>query len=1132
MNSRPAIAVVIATKDRPHLLRERALASVAGQTRSPDSVIVVDDSSRELRSMNREFVDTLRIPDCRVAYLENARTEGASGSWNTGIDHVLAEAAAADRVFVAILDDDDAWHPAYLHQCEVAAREAELDMVAADMNRIEGSATPAAVQEAPNELRADAFLVGNPGIQGSNIFARLNVLLAAGGFDEALPSTTDRDLCIRIADLGWVRYGRIPKALVDHYAETDRKRLSTRGSDSKILGLDGFWRKHSGRMSHDQRHAFSHRALTLFGWTAPADPYFPLDPGSPDEQRVALVLGVKATGEDPAHLLEIARVLGGCRDRALVGLNVVLCGNEDRKAEGPYDLRDAAAMLRDAGISTFCFTAERQRDLGAAVLACCTAVAEAGIGSEIWLVAAGFRADGPPGESIATVLRWLGAERMERNDVASHPSSVGAAAAIRRWVTDERIVTAEHRVRRRYSPTRLRLLGCGSEAVVFTDDTRVYKCIDYWKARVPASRIGFLEKQVGRWIDHPGLYALREVTEDGRFVILSYDYEASTPFLGGHEEGMLALLDSCTSAGVVCNNIHPKNLVVTDGGARLIDYGSDIRPWSRLGFEHMARRAFLTCWHAAHPGLPELMRRALSEDGLPELAGYPAFRARAADPPCARRSSRTNAIKEAPPHPPLTLYVGVITSDPRTLVPLVRGLRELAIDPSIARLVLVVLDNASPASELERVIGDARQDGLAVAVVDVDRQMEDVREGRFGGAFRERAASVVGIAAARTMLQRYLGALMAEDGGSFGWVLDDDMRIDERAKAYLRWLPAFRAQGVDVLFGAYEGASPNPPLNGLRVQLVDLFHNLLWLQGLPPAAVLPDRSRENAIVRSRFPDYYYDLSRKHTAHLEFPLWIEPIVDGETVAEARIRLVAEAEGILSGAALTRPILPSMPSDPVSAAVNSVNRGGCTFVLNARALTETPNTITQVDGREARRSDMVWAIVNRHYRGMNVKAVAFPVLHVNRGTGSLRLDVHKVQSEVVGSALYAALTDFLMSVPGHELNFSAQDVLTIQEATVAHRERRLLGLEHSFHRIAGLSRAIRAASRDGELDSMLDHLDGWYSLETYRSICEGVRSHKPHQVGAFLLTLRTVADDYAGRTVHTDFLQAQLRTKGET
>lgn len=110
-----------------------------------------------------------------------------------------------------------------------------------------------------------------------------------------------------------------------------------------------------------------------------------------------------------------------------------------------------------------------------------------------------------------------------------------------------------------------------------------------------------------------------------------------------------------------------------------------------------------------------------------------------------------------------------------------------------------------------------------------------------------------------------------------------------------------------MLFGAYEGSSPNPPLNGLRGQLVDIFHNLMWLRQLPAEARLPDRSAENAAVRRSFPDYYYDLSRKHTAHLEMPHWLEPVVDGETVAEAYARLIAGALGILSGIPLTRPII---------------------------------------------------------------------------------------------------------------------------------------------------------------------------------------------------------------------------------
>lgn len=136
------------------------------------------------------------------------------------------------------------------------------------------------------------------------------------------------------------------------------------------------------------------------------------------------------------------------------------------------------------------------------------------------------------------------------------------------------------------------------------------------------------------------------------------------------------------------------------------------------------------------------------------------------------------------------------------------------------------------------------------------------------------------------------------------------------------------------------------------------------------------------MLRARYPDYYYDLSRMHTAHLEMPHWLEPAVPSETVREAYSRLLHGAVGLLSGAPLTRPIISATPLDPLSSAKDSVNRGGCTFILNHRALSETPNTILALHGREARRSDMVWAIVNGHYRRMVIKAVGFPVHHVAR------------------------------------------------------------------------------------------------------------------------------------------------------
>jgi len=323
-----------------------------------------------------------------------------------------------------------------------------------------------------------------------------------------------------------------------------------------------------------------------------------------------------------------------------------------------------------------------------------------------------------------------------------------------------------------------------------------------------------------------------------------------------------------------------------------------------------------------------------------------------------------NAFGIAPPHNPIQIFVGVITSEPKTLALLLDTLVSLASSNTI----------------------------------DKKKQSLDAAEGSFGPALRHRPQGRIGIAMARTMLQKYLGALLAADTNSFGWILDDDMHVDERACDYLPWLPAFREKGIDVLIGATEGLSPNPPLNGLRVNLVDLLHNLKWLRNLPEDAALPDRTTENNALRRRLPDYYYDLSRKHSDHLEMPHWLEPTVPDETVGEALYRLEGSAVDLLNGNSFTRPLIIAPTSDPLVSAKNSVNRGGNTFILNHRALNETPKTIITINGQEARRSDMVWAIVNRHYRRLNIEAVAFPVQHASRLNATPSLDIEKVQAWV--------------------------------------------------------------------------------------------------------------------------------------
>ena len=341
----PSIAAIVATHNRTELLAERALASVAQQTRRPDYLIVVDDSAAEFRNPNAKAVARLSISGTQKTYLENRRTPGASGAWNTALIHLQEIEPSA---FVAVLDDDDSWDETYLERCEQVVTENELDMVAAGLVFHRFQDTETAIYRPPFNLEVDDLLVRNPHIQGSNLFVRLRKLLEVGGFDEALASTTDRDICIRLADLNTVRYGGLKEDLVHHFADDDRPRLSTPGSDAKSAGLRYFFRKYRGRMSDEQQAAFIDRSQRLFG-SDPAGPVIvavPEVPVSPvSEARISeipLTLVVGAITSPDTGLVErllnsLVEKVGGNEG---VTLRVVLLENGGRDPVSREKLQD------------------------------------------------------------------------------------------------------------------------------------------------------------------------------------------------------------------------------------------------------------------------------------------------------------------------------------------------------------------------------------------------------------------------------------------------------------------------------------------------------------------------------------------------------------------------------------------------------------------------------------------------------------------------------------------------------------------------------------------------------------------------------------------------------------------------
>jgi glycosyltransferase involved in cell wall biosynthesis len=97
----PAVGVVLATHNRPQLMRQ-ALASILEQDYAgPVEIVLVFDRSEPDHSLVRQD------PDRRVSVISNTRTPGLAGARNSGVLHLSTQ-------IVGFCDDDDTWLPGKL----------------------------------------------------------------------------------------------------------------------------------------------------------------------------------------------------------------------------------------------------------------------------------------------------------------------------------------------------------------------------------------------------------------------------------------------------------------------------------------------------------------------------------------------------------------------------------------------------------------------------------------------------------------------------------------------------------------------------------------------------------------------------------------------------------------------------------------------------------------------------------------------------------------------------------------------------------------------------------------------------------------------------------------------------------
>ncbi len=289
------ISVIIATAfSRTPLLLSRALLSIYKQSRiNPEfvDIIIVDDNPighgkahsleypkiaegihhlrKDLSLDDREFTTSLLV---------NARTSrnSGTGAWNTGIHEAFRHQSHG---FVSILDDDDEYHPDHLNRCaSICLLKPEMTGVFQSLvwKNHDGSEWKFPLHK--QQITPNAFFVGNPGVQGSNMFFKTSTLMDVGGFDENLPSTTDRDLMIRyLWHLKRFAPDKDPDTLFEVIEEEgvihhNHSGIKVNNSyELKHKGLELFYQKFKSYFSEDEYNHSLVRAFNFFQYRPSTD---------------------------------------------------------------------------------------------------------------------------------------------------------------------------------------------------------------------------------------------------------------------------------------------------------------------------------------------------------------------------------------------------------------------------------------------------------------------------------------------------------------------------------------------------------------------------------------------------------------------------------------------------------------------------------------------------------------------------------------------------------------------------------------------------------------------------------------------------------------------------------------------
>ncbi len=221
------VSVVIPTHNRENLL-PRAIESVLAQTYKNIELIVVDDASQD---NTQQLVNEYMKKHNNIKYIKHEKAMGGNVARNAGI-------RAASGIFIAGLDDDDAFHPSRI-ELLIKNYSDDYSLITSDDTMVNDNRRESTTKK-PKIITLDRMLYENT--VGNQVLVKKDRILSLGGFDEDLSASQDYDMWLRVIE----KYGNalvVKQGLQYIYISNSIKRISSVGN-KKFSGYFNFYKKH------------------------------------------------------------------------------------------------------------------------------------------------------------------------------------------------------------------------------------------------------------------------------------------------------------------------------------------------------------------------------------------------------------------------------------------------------------------------------------------------------------------------------------------------------------------------------------------------------------------------------------------------------------------------------------------------------------------------------------------------------------------------------------------------------------------------------------------------------------------------------------------------------------------------